>query len=255
MKWGLDPQEDALRARSAAGRCRLGARSPEEHWGVLGAGEQKPAGRDRAGGLPALLRGVVAALREGEPPPVRRRRPSRVSRSSTVSPSQAADRPPHQLACRRHPSAGTCTSSSAPAARSSASALDRPAHGRVVAGHIDPGAALVGRVISSRLRPTPRGGAARQDIIGQVRSEPTRAFGTHPRRASTGVPLRYSADWDTNSGVPRNSSLPSSDRSAMPTASTERPSPPPRIRSARPPRSPRPRPSRRQPCAADHLEG
>ena len=69
VKTGLDVQEAALRAGARPGSPDWGA-EPPAHWGRLGAGDAwhpVPTGR---GDYPAFYAGVVAALRDGSPPPV-----------------------------------------------------------------------------------------------------------------------------------------------------------------------------------------
>ncbi|TDD35898.1 Gfo/Idh/MocA family protein [Saccharopolyspora elongata] len=68
-KYGLDPQEAALRA----GRLPVDdtwGREPEEMWGVLGVGDEVRRVPSEAGDYLAFYDGVVAALRDGAPPPV-----------------------------------------------------------------------------------------------------------------------------------------------------------------------------------------
>lgn len=69
VKWGLDPQEDALRAGARPGNAGWG-REPEEHWGMLGAGEETRPVETEPGAYQRFYEGVAAALREGEPAPV-----------------------------------------------------------------------------------------------------------------------------------------------------------------------------------------
>jgi predicted dehydrogenase len=69
VKHGLDPQEAALKASVAAGSEGWGMEDPSA-WGTLGtddAHERRPTARGDYGGFYA---GVVAALRDGAPPPV-----------------------------------------------------------------------------------------------------------------------------------------------------------------------------------------
>ncbi|RCG30651.1 oxidoreductase [Sphaerisporangium album] len=69
VKWGLDPQEDRLRAGERPGGPGWGA-EPAERWGVLGTdGESRPV-ETVPGAYPEFYAGVVACLRDGAPPPV-----------------------------------------------------------------------------------------------------------------------------------------------------------------------------------------
>ncbi|MFF0788075.1 Gfo/Idh/MocA family oxidoreductase [Streptomyces spiralis] len=74
VKYGLDPQEDALRAGARPGSEGWG-REDESLWGRVGAGESPVTGGGRAvptlpGDYPAYYAAVAAALREGAPNPV-----------------------------------------------------------------------------------------------------------------------------------------------------------------------------------------
>ncbi|WP_030167463.1 Gfo/Idh/MocA family oxidoreductase [Streptomyces sp. NRRL S-813] len=74
VKYGLDPQEDALRAGARPGPEGWG-REDESLWGRVGAGESPVTGGGRAvptlpGDYPAYYAAVAAALREGAPNPV-----------------------------------------------------------------------------------------------------------------------------------------------------------------------------------------
>lgn len=69
VKWGLDPQEGALRSGARPGDPGWG-REPDEHWGTLGAdGETHPI-ETEAGAYERFYAGVREALRNGTPPPV-----------------------------------------------------------------------------------------------------------------------------------------------------------------------------------------
>ncbi|MEW9533424.1 Gfo/Idh/MocA family oxidoreductase [Microbispora sp. NPDC049125] len=71
VKWGLDPQEEGLRAgeRPTAG-IPWGA-EPPERWGQLGAeGEEPTAVPTEPGAYQRFYEGVVACLRDGAPAPV-----------------------------------------------------------------------------------------------------------------------------------------------------------------------------------------
>lgn len=69
VKWGLDPQEDALRRGARPGGADWGS-EPRERWGSLGAGDDlRPVPTD-AGAYPAFYAAVAAALSGNSPPPV-----------------------------------------------------------------------------------------------------------------------------------------------------------------------------------------
>ncbi|GAA0363484.1 Gfo/Idh/MocA family oxidoreductase [Microbispora corallina] len=75
VKWGLDPQEDRLRAGErpgdphAFGGAGWGAEAPER-WGRLGTeGDDRPVPTEH-GAYQLFYEGVLASLREGAPPPV-----------------------------------------------------------------------------------------------------------------------------------------------------------------------------------------
>ncbi|MEU0667995.1 Gfo/Idh/MocA family oxidoreductase [Streptomyces lavendulocolor] len=73
VKYGLDPQEAALREGARPGPG-WGA-EPDTSWGALGAGESPPTGGGTPvpslpGDYPAYYAAVAAALRDGTPPPV-----------------------------------------------------------------------------------------------------------------------------------------------------------------------------------------
>jgi scyllo-inositol 2-dehydrogenase (NADP+) len=67
--YGLDPQEDALRAGQRPGRPDWGAEA-ERDWGVLGTLEDAKPYPSLPGDYPAFYAGVAAALHEGAPAPV-----------------------------------------------------------------------------------------------------------------------------------------------------------------------------------------
>jgi predicted dehydrogenase len=69
VKWGLDPQEDRLRAGERPGGPGWGA-EPPEHWGELGVDGDSRKIETEAGAYPEFYAGVVAALTGGAPPPV-----------------------------------------------------------------------------------------------------------------------------------------------------------------------------------------
>lgn len=68
VKWGLDPQEERLRAgeRPAGG---WGA-EPAERWGTLGVDGDSRAVPTQPGAYQRFYEGVAACLRDGAPPPV-----------------------------------------------------------------------------------------------------------------------------------------------------------------------------------------
>jgi predicted dehydrogenase len=68
-KWGLDPQEDRLRAGERPGGPGWGA-EPPERWGVLGVDGDSRAVRTLPGAYQDFYTGVVASLTDGAPPPV-----------------------------------------------------------------------------------------------------------------------------------------------------------------------------------------
>jgi scyllo-inositol 2-dehydrogenase (NADP+) len=68
VKWGLDPQEDALRAGAVPGGEGWGT-EPPERWGFLGVDEDaRPLPTD-PGDYPRFYRELVDSLRTGSPPP------------------------------------------------------------------------------------------------------------------------------------------------------------------------------------------
>ncbi|MEU7056274.1 Gfo/Idh/MocA family oxidoreductase [Streptomyces sp. NPDC046197] len=75
VKYGLDPQEAALREGSRPGSTPDWGTEPESLWGRVGAGESPVTGGGRPvptlpGDYPAYYAAVAAALREGAPNPV-----------------------------------------------------------------------------------------------------------------------------------------------------------------------------------------
>jgi PhzF family phenazine biosynthesis protein len=68
-KWGLDVQEDALRAGARPGGPEWGV-EPEDRWGTLGAGDDtRPVATER-GNYGAFYAAVARAIRDDAPPPV-----------------------------------------------------------------------------------------------------------------------------------------------------------------------------------------
>lgn len=68
-KWGLDVQEDALRAGARPGGVDWG-REPEERWGTLGTDGQTRRVPTERGDYGAFYAGVARAIRGDGPPPV-----------------------------------------------------------------------------------------------------------------------------------------------------------------------------------------
>jgi predicted dehydrogenase len=69
VKWGLDAQEEALRAgRSAAGEGW--GREPREHWGTLGTEDDLVPVETEPGDYRRFYEAVAEAVRTGNPPPV-----------------------------------------------------------------------------------------------------------------------------------------------------------------------------------------
>ena len=68
-KWGLDVQEDALRAGARPGGADWG-REPEERWGTLGTDGQSRRIPTERGDYGAFYAGVSRAIRGDGPPPV-----------------------------------------------------------------------------------------------------------------------------------------------------------------------------------------
>jgi scyllo-inositol 2-dehydrogenase (NADP+) len=69
VKYGLDVQEDALRAGHRPDEAGWGE-EPEEKWGVLTADGETRALRTEPGAYQRFYEGLVAALRDESPPPV-----------------------------------------------------------------------------------------------------------------------------------------------------------------------------------------
>lgn len=69
VKYGLDVQEEALRQGSRPGAEGWGE-EPEQRWGLVGAGDDPRPLRTEPGSYQSFYAGVVAAIREGAPPPV-----------------------------------------------------------------------------------------------------------------------------------------------------------------------------------------
>ncbi|MET8140458.1 Gfo/Idh/MocA family oxidoreductase [Sphaerisporangium sp. NPDC005288] len=69
VKWGLDPQEERLRAGERPGGPGWGA-EPADRWGLLGVDGEARRVETLPGAYQDFYAGVVAALTEGAPPPV-----------------------------------------------------------------------------------------------------------------------------------------------------------------------------------------
>jgi predicted dehydrogenase len=69
VKFGVDPQEEQLRAGHRPGSQGWGE-DPHERWGTLGNGEQSAPVPTERGAYERFYEGVVRTLREGTPPPV-----------------------------------------------------------------------------------------------------------------------------------------------------------------------------------------
>ena len=69
VKWGLDPQEDALRVGGRPGDPGWGS-EPPARWGLLGVGDAARPVETEPGAYQRFYEGVVTALRDGGPPPV-----------------------------------------------------------------------------------------------------------------------------------------------------------------------------------------
>src|SRR5262249_41818478 len=75
VKYGLDPQEAALKEGRRPGTTPDWGTEPESLWGRVGSGESPLTGGGRPvatlpGDYPAYYAGVAAALRDGAPHPV-----------------------------------------------------------------------------------------------------------------------------------------------------------------------------------------
>jgi predicted dehydrogenase len=65
----LDGQEDALRSGARPGKGEWGL-EPAERWGSVVRGDERTPVPSEPGNWPAFYEGVLAALRDGAPPPV-----------------------------------------------------------------------------------------------------------------------------------------------------------------------------------------
>jgi predicted dehydrogenase len=70
VKYGLDPQEATLAGGGGPPGGPGWGEEPAERWGTLGIGDDRRAVRTEPGNYGAFYAGVVAALRDGAPPPV-----------------------------------------------------------------------------------------------------------------------------------------------------------------------------------------
>lgn len=69
VKFGMDPQEEALKGGARPGGAGWGE-EPDEQWGTLGAGDEVRPLRTEPGAYQHFYQGVASALRDGAPPPV-----------------------------------------------------------------------------------------------------------------------------------------------------------------------------------------
>jgi len=69
VKFGVDPQEDMLKAGRRPGDAGFGEEAPE-HWGTLGDGESITRITTKTGSYERFYAGMRDALRDGAPPPV-----------------------------------------------------------------------------------------------------------------------------------------------------------------------------------------
>jgi predicted dehydrogenase len=69
VKYGMDVQEEALH-QGLRPRDPGWGEEPEEHWGLLGAGDRVDRIRTDPGAYERFYEGVAAAIRDGSPPPV-----------------------------------------------------------------------------------------------------------------------------------------------------------------------------------------
>jgi predicted dehydrogenase len=68
VKWGLDPQEAALRAGERPHARQPWGTESREHWGTLGAGDDAHSVPTDPGAYPAFYEAVAASLHGGPPP-------------------------------------------------------------------------------------------------------------------------------------------------------------------------------------------
>ncbi|HZG05001.1 MAG TPA: Gfo/Idh/MocA family oxidoreductase [Streptomyces sp.] len=91
VKYGLDPQEDALRAGARPAPGAAWGVEPESAWGLLGALEDAAPVPSRRGDYPAYYAAVAAALREGTAPPVTAREAAEALRVLEAARTSAAE--------------------------------------------------------------------------------------------------------------------------------------------------------------------
>jgi predicted dehydrogenase len=70
LKYGLDPQEDAMKAGEGPPTRPGWGEEPEERWGTLGVGGERRVVRTEPGDYKHFYAGVARAVRDGAPPPV-----------------------------------------------------------------------------------------------------------------------------------------------------------------------------------------
>lgn len=91
VKYGLDPQEGALRAGATPESGRPWGVEPESAWGTLGDLQSAAPVRTLPGDYPAYYAAVAAALRHGGAPPVSAREAAETLRVLEAARSSAAD--------------------------------------------------------------------------------------------------------------------------------------------------------------------
>ncbi|MFP8943315.1 Gfo/Idh/MocA family oxidoreductase [Streptomyces fenghuangensis] len=91
VKYGLDPQEDALRAGARPAPGEPWGAEAESAWGTLGAADDVRPVPSRNGDYPAYYAAVAAALREGGEPPVTAREAAEALRVLEAARTSAAE--------------------------------------------------------------------------------------------------------------------------------------------------------------------
>ncbi|HEX5566543.1 MAG TPA: Gfo/Idh/MocA family oxidoreductase [Streptomyces sp.] len=91
VKYGLDPQEDALRDGARPEPGTPWGVEPESSWGALGSLEDTRPVPSRDGDYPAYYAAIAAALRGGTPPPVTARQAADALRVLEAARTSAAE--------------------------------------------------------------------------------------------------------------------------------------------------------------------